>query len=132
MWTAELQRYEADLAPEVTKKTDLVQHWSESTGTYPTLAHLALNILPVPAASTGAESLFSRAKDVTTDRCSRLDPDILEAIECLNWHWKGTLPDYARINEDRVEEVDGLEEFEFFEEQDIWFAASEEDPVELS
>ncbi|RPD78605.1 hypothetical protein L226DRAFT_457374 [Lentinus tigrinus ALCF2SS1-7] len=48
-WKAELKRYEDDLAPTVTKKTDLVQHWSESTGIYLTLARMALDILPVPA-----------------------------------------------------------------------------------
>ncbi len=120
-WKAELQRYEADLAPEVDKKTDLVRLWSESTGVYPTLSRMALDILPIPAASTGAESLFSRAKEVTTDRRSRLDPEILEQVECLSWHWKGTLADYARINEDTVEVVEGLEEFKFLESQETLF-----------
>ncbi len=126
----ELQRYEADLAPEVTKKTDLIELWSKSTGVYPTLARMALDILPIPAASTGAESLFSRAKEVTTDRRSRLDPDILEEIECLSWHWKGMLPDYASINEDTVEVVKGLEEFEFLESQEALFVDDEAEPVQ--
>ncbi|TFK82993.1 hypothetical protein K466DRAFT_628748, partial [Polyporus arcularius HHB13444] len=129
-WRAELQRYEADLAPEVTKKTDLVQLWSKSTGVYPTLARMALDVLPIPAASTGAESLFSRAKEVTTDRRSRLDPDILEEIECLSWHWKGTLPDYATVNEDTVEVVEGLKEYEFLESQEALFVDDEEDGFE--
>ncbi|RPD67771.1 hypothetical protein L226DRAFT_422842, partial [Lentinus tigrinus ALCF2SS1-7] len=51
-----------------------------------TLAWMALDILPVPAASTGAESLFSRSKEVTTDCRFWLDPDMLEQILSLNWH----------------------------------------------
>ena len=63
---------------------------------------MALDILPIAAASVGAESLFSRAKEVATDRRSRLDPDLFEQIECLKYYWMRTLPDYARANEDDI------------------------------
>ncbi len=126
-WRAELQRYEADLSPEVTKKTDLVQFWSEHPTVYPTIACMAIDILPVAAASTGAESLFSRAKEVTTDRRSRLDPELLEQIQTLSWHWKGTLPDYASINQETVEVVgEEIKEFEFMESQDALLAEMDE------
>ncbi len=70
------------------------------------MARIALYILAIAAASTGVESVFSCAKEVTTDRRSRLDPTVFEQIECLNYHWKGKIPDYARINEEEVEELD--------------------------
>ncbi len=122
-WRAELQRYEADLSPEVTKKTDLVRFWADHPTVYPTIARIAIDILPVPAASVGAESLFSRSKEVTTDRRSRLDPDLLEQIQSLSWAWKGTLPDYARINEDTIEVLgEEVKEYEWMESQDVLLA----------
>lgn len=31
---------------------------------------------------------------------------VFEQIECLNYHWKGKILDYAHINEEEVEELD--------------------------
>lgn len=70
------------------------------------MACTTLYILAIAAASTGVKSVFSRAKEVTTNCRSRLNATIFEQIECLNYHWKGKIPDYARINEEEVEELD--------------------------
>ncbi len=55
---------------------------------YPTVARIALDILPTPAATVGVESLFSRSKEVMTDRRSRLDLLLFEQLQCLHYHWE--------------------------------------------
>ena len=87
---------------------------------------MALDVLPIAGASTGVESLFSRAKEVTTDRRSRLDADVFEEIECLNYYWKHKIVDYAKVNQDTVEEIE-IEDFEFLESQEGLFSDNEDD-----
>jgi hAT family C-terminal dimerisation region len=48
---------------------------------------MALDALAVPAMSDECERLFSSAKILLSDHCSRLRMDIIEASECLRaWH----------------------------------------------
>ncbi len=84
---------------------------------FPTHARMALDILPIPAASVGVESLFSHGKEVLTDRRSRLAPVVFEQVQCLEHHWKPKIVDYARENEADVEDI-YIEDFEYFEEQE--------------
>ena len=79
---------------------------------------MALDILPVAGASTGVESLFSRAKQVATDRRSTLDPDVFEHIECLHYNWKRDLVDYSRVNSEEGLDME-LEEYAFWETQEV-------------
>ena len=98
---------------------------------YPTLARMALDILPIPASSTSCERLFSRAKLASTDRRSRLGVEIFEAIECLNFHWKKSIVDFAKVNsqtpleltEDDLAGFDVLEEEAelLVEEPEVWY-----------
>ncbi|EJF60760.1 hypothetical protein DICSQDRAFT_25739, partial [Dichomitus squalens LYAD-421 SS1] len=53
---------------------------------WPTLGRMSIDILPIAAASVDIESLFSRAKQVSTDRRSTLDPELFEQIKCLKYH----------------------------------------------
>ena len=73
---------------------------------YPTLARMALDILPIPASSVSSERLFSRARQVSTDRRTQLGADVFEAIEALHFNWSRSLVDYARVNSARSEEVE--------------------------
>lgn len=66
---------------------------------------MALDILPIPATSVPCERLFSRCKEASDDRRSRIDPATFEYMACLNNHWRSTLVDYARMNEEEMEEV---------------------------
>lgn len=86
---------------------------------YPTLARIALDILPIPASSVGCEQLFSRAAQVATDRRSRLGPEKFEWIECLHYHWKRDLPDFIRNKPEEVEEVDLDFEYIMVEETEL-------------
>ena len=84
---------------------------------------MALDVLAVAAASTGIESLFSRAKEVVTDRRTRLDPVVFKQIECLNYHWKDKIVDYVRLNE-VIEELE-FQEFEYLEREEEMFSDDE-------
>ena len=94
---------------------------------WPTLGCMALDILPIAAASVGIESLFSHAKEVSTDHRASLDPELFEQIECLKYHWTPKLVDYAHVNHQRVEQVD-LRDFEnLLKAESIVTAAYEND-----
>src|SRR5579871_5398493 len=56
--------------------------------TQPDLARFALDMLAIPAMSAECERVFSSAKHLITDARNRLNPDIIEANECLK-HWFG-------------------------------------------
>ena len=81
---------------------------------YPTVARIALDILPVPAAGVGVESLFSRGKEVMADRRSRLDPALFEQLQCLHYHWSKDTVDWALVNSEEMEEIE-LREYEYLE-----------------
>ena len=81
---------------------------------------MALDILPIPASSVAVERLFSRAKQVSTDRHSRIGADLFEWLQCLSHHWCGSIVDYANVNSATVEEV-VLDDFvTFFEDDQLW------------
>ncbi len=85
---------------------------------YPTLARMALDILPIAAASVGAEALFSQGKEVLTDRRSRLDPALFEQLQCLNFAWKPTIVDWAKLNDQLTVDV-YLQDFEFIYAEEV-------------
>lgn len=131
----ELVRYLADKFRDVTKDTDTVEWWQvrcrvlqasvllilsqKHADIYPTLARMAIDILPIPASSVSCERLFSRAKLTSTDRRSRLGPDLFEALECLKYNWKDKVVDYARANAQEVEEVfEDILDYQVLQEQD--------------
>lgn len=67
-------------------KENLFEWWLSHEKTFPTLTAFALSILSIPAMEAECERVFSSAKILITDRRSRLQDDIIEAIECLrNW-----------------------------------------------
>lgn len=81
---------------------------------------MALDVLPIPASSVAVERLFSRAKQVSTDRRSRIGADLFEWLQCLSHHWRGTIVDYAKVNSAIIEEV-LLDDFETYNEVDeLW------------
>jgi hypothetical protein len=69
-------------------KTNALEFWNARYTTQPDLARFALDMLAIPAMSAECERVFSSAKHLITDARNRLDPDIIEANECLK-HWFG-------------------------------------------
>lgn len=72
---------------------------------YPTLARIALDVLPVQASSVACERLFSAAKHITTDNRSRLRTDVFEQLQLLKTSWRPHLVDIAKENQMLEEEV---------------------------
>ncbi|KAH9913425.1 hypothetical protein B0H21DRAFT_828523 [Amylocystis lapponica] len=66
---------------------------------------MALNILPIPVSSVSVKHLFLRAKQVNTDWRSRLDPKLVEALDCLHYYWKRKVVDFARAQQAEVEDI---------------------------
>ena len=93
---------------------------------YPTVARITLDILPVPAATVGVESLFSRGKEVMADRCSRLDPALFKQLQCLHYHWSKETVDWALVNSEEMEEIE-LCEYEYLEVHEELVAVLEDD-----
>jgi hAT family C-terminal dimerisation region len=107
-WNAELCRYLRDMPDDVTVKTDLIDWWSvcifwfpfvfdnklikqENAKTYPTLAWIALDVLPSQASAVPCEQLFSSAKLTATDRRSRLKAEIFEILQIMKAPWHDEL-----------------------------------------
>jgi len=65
------------------EKTDPLQYWNARYISQPDLARFALDMLAIPMMSAECERVFSSAKHLITDARNRLNPDIIEANECL-------------------------------------------------
>ena len=71
----------------------------------PTLARIALDILPIPASSVPCERLFSAAKEVADDFHSCLGSKKFEELQIMKFAWRNTVPDLAAWNSNEVEEI---------------------------
>jgi uncharacterized Zn finger protein len=72
---------------------------------YPTLARIALDILPCQASSVPCERAFSSSKLTATDRRARLKAEVFEELQMLKAAWRTDVVDLSQINSDVVEEV---------------------------
>jgi hypothetical protein len=72
---------------------------------YPTLAHIALDILPSQVSSVPCERVFSSSKLTATDRCARLKAEPFEELQILKAAWRSSIVNLSKINMDTVEEV---------------------------
>jgi len=61
----------------------IVEWWGWNSTRYPVWASLARDYLPVMASSVSSERAFSSAGITISKRCSRLKPDIVEALQFL-------------------------------------------------
>jgi hAT family C-terminal dimerisation region len=79
---------------------------------YPTLARIALDVLPSQASSVPCERIFSGTKQIATDRRASLGPLVFEELTIMKSAWGPQLSDVATWNAAQAEEVD-LPDFEF-------------------
>lgn len=93
----------------------------ENQKLYPTLARIALDVLPAQALSVPCERLFSSGKLIATDKCSRLGHERFEELQVLKFTWRPTLVDHAAKNSNEVEELNIIQDFAdlLTEEQEI-------------
>ena len=60
---------------------------------YPTLARIALDVLPSQASSVPCERLFSNGKLIATDHRARLGSDRFEELQIVKSAWKDVVVD---------------------------------------
>jgi hAT family C-terminal dimerisation region len=114
-WSSELRRYLNDRPGNVTKETDIVKWWQDHVALFPTLARIALDILPCQASSVPCERLFSASKQTADLRRSSLGAKRFEELQIMKFAWRKKIPDHAEQNWARVEEVQLGEYTEFLD-----------------
>ena len=71
---------------------DPIGWWRMQRSEYPCLSQLAIDILTIPASSADCERAFSEAGDLLEPRRSRLEPEIIGALQCLrSWSRVGMI-----------------------------------------
>lgn len=130
-WVPELRRYLETMHRDIKKDADIVEWWQVSAhfqksyftniksqnhaDVYPTLARIALDVLPSQASSVPCERLFSGTKQTATDRRARLGPVVFEQLTIMDSAWKPKLRDAAAWNSNQLDEVVDFPDFEFEE-----------------
>lgn len=97
-----------DKAAHNNQEFDVIRYWIDRQITWPELSKFALDTFAIPLMADDNERSFSAARDMVTYRRTRLQPDIIEACQCLK-SWMKLLP---RIHDDENidEPFDELEE----------------------
>jgi hypothetical protein len=116
-WSSELRRYLNDRPGDVTKDTDIVKWWQNHASLFPTLARIALDILPCQASSVPCERLFSTSKQTADLRRSSLGAKRFEELQVMKFAWRTKILDNAEQNWAQVEEVQ-LDEYSEFLDAD--------------
>ena len=98
---------------------------------YPTLARIALDVLPSQASSVPCERLFSGSKQIATDRRARLGSEVFEELVIMSSAWGPDLCDMAAWNDSQVEEVSLIDFQEMLVEDIDCLAWDKELEVEL-
>jgi hypothetical protein len=83
---------------------------------YPTLASIALDVLPAQASSVPCERLFSGSKQIATDRRACLGPIVFEELVIMKSAWGPDLYDMAAWNAAQIDEVTSFDFQEMLEE----------------
>lgn len=69
---------------------NLIEYWDGQAAISPSLSRMALDLLSIPATAEECEHVFCSSKIIISDRRNRLEDDIIEAGECLNyWYRRG-------------------------------------------
>jgi hypothetical protein len=148
-WASELRRYTSTMQRDVTKHTDLVEWWQVSSSPclvilvliialqnnaklFPTLARIALDVLPSQASSVPCERLFSGTKQIAVDRRARLGSAVFEELVVMGSAWRPDIYDMAAWTSSQEEEVDFFDFEEMFiddEEMVSWEKDLDEDDI---
>ena len=85
---SEFELYASEKVAPRTKQFDVLSWWKRNGSKYPTLQHIARDILAIPMTTVALESAFSTSKRLLSPHCSRLHHDTLEALmRGQNWIW---------------------------------------------
>lgn len=83
----------------------LIDWFKEHSLLYPTLAQIALDILPCQASSVPCERLFSASKQTAIDRRASLGAKRFEELQVMKFAWRPKINDLVGYNSKEVEEV---------------------------
>ena len=76
------------MLPSSDEEFDILAWWKTNGLKYPTLQMIARDFLAIPISTVASESAFSTSGRFLTPHHSRLRPDTLEAMMCLqDWLW---------------------------------------------
>ena len=71
---------------------------------YPTIFKMALDYLPIQASSVPCKRVFSSSKETCSARCSRITPELMEALQVLKFHVKqGNSLDFTKRTSVEIE-----------------------------
>jgi hypothetical protein len=70
------------LIPIETENFQILDWWKVAGTRYPTLRKISRDIFAIPVTTVASESAFSTSGRVLSEHCSRLTPDIMEALMC--------------------------------------------------
>ena len=102
----------------------------ENGKSYPTLARIALDILPSQASSVPCEWIFSTAKLTATDRRSRIKTDMFEILQIMNSTWCDHLINLAEVNDENLEEC--ADDFlNFLIDENEWETWEQEEMIQI-
>jgi hypothetical protein len=147
-WNSEYRRYLKDRPANVKKDTDIIQWWQvcsfqseiscqynlyylkEHAQLYPTLARMALDILPCQASSVPCERLFSASKQTAENRRASLGENRFEELQVMKFAWRPKIEKAAGRNSEQIEEVDLDDIDEYTEMLVVDESAAEFDRIE--
>ena len=76
---------------------------------FPTLARIALDVLPAQASSVPCERMFSGSKQIATDRRAQLGHIVFEELVIMKSAWGPDLYDMPAWNAAQIDEVDSFD-----------------------
>lgn len=105
----ELQEYlsqTAGVSLAENKPSNVIEWWFTQRNRWPTLTKLAVEIFSIPAMSDDIERVFSGARRTISWERSKLNPETVEAIECLASWFPYSLEKFFPALDSQVEEVE--------------------------
>ena len=86
-WKKDLELLHIGRQVILTWNTNTIQtiHLQENHLHYPTIFALVMDILPIQGSSVPCKRVFSSAKETMTDRCSHIQPELMEGLQLLKY-----------------------------------------------
>ncbi|OXV09426.1 hypothetical protein Egran_02811 [Elaphomyces granulatus] len=94
---SEAKRYTSTPVVKVKDSYNPLVLWKDLEKEFPTLAEMAKDILPIPAAGVGIERRFSEGRDIVTYRRSHLSSATIENLMMIRHHEKVSVAPTQRI-----------------------------------
>jgi hypothetical protein len=91
----------------------------DNTQLHPTLARIALDVLPCQSSSVPCEQLFSTSKQTADTRRASLGAKQFEELQIMKFAWCNNIVDLAAWNSGQIEEVDLDEYSEMLEADEL-------------